>query len=125
LSALSRLFPSYHDSNTFIVAFYHGRTKMRTTRLLLALAVLSLAALPFLAKPAAADTNTGTAGQPNQSCQAVFPSGPLTPPGFNTDGFTNAANVYAGSGQNTQNPGNVSPNAVSQYDVACFQAGQH
>ena len=94
---------------------------MRATRLLLALAVLSLAVIPFLAKPASADTNT--AGQPNQSCQAVFPTGPLTPPGFNTDGFANAENVYAGSGQNTQTPAN--PVAVSQYDVACFQVAQH
>ncbi len=79
--------------------------------------------LPALAIPVVADVNTGTTGQPNQSCQVVFPSGPLTPPGFNTGGFANAGNVYAGSGQNTQTPAN--PNAVSQYDVACFQAGSH
>ena len=96
---------------------------IQSSRLLIALALLSLAAIPFLARPVAADTNTGTAGQPNQSCQSVFPSGSFTPQGFNTAGFTHAATVYAGSGQNTQTPANSA--AVSQYDVACFQAGQH
>src|SRR3989475_2420303 len=91
--------------------------------LFLALAVLSLAILPFLARPVAADTNTGTHGQPNQSCQAVFPTGPLAPAGFNTAGFAVADSHYAGNGQNTQTPANSAD--VSQYDVACFQAGQH
>ena len=67
--------------------------------------------------------NPSGTGQPNQSCQSVFPAGTFTPPGFNTDGFNHATNVYAGSGQNTQTPANS--HAVSQYDVACFQAGQH
>jgi len=96
---------------------------MATKKILfLAVAVL-LAALPFLARPVAADTNTGTSGQPNQSCQAVFPTGPLTPAGFNTEGFAVADNNYAGNGQTTQTPANSA--AVSQYDIACFQAGQH
>ena len=86
-------------------------------------AVLAVMAIPILARPVAGDTNTGTTGQPNQSCQSVFPSGSLTPAGFNTQGFTHATTVYAGSGQNTQTPANS--HAVSQYDVACFQAGQH
>jgi hypothetical protein len=61
--------------------------------------------------------NPGTQGQPNQSCQAVFPSGTLVPNGFNTNGFATAAANYAGSQpQNSNNP-----NSVSQYDVACFQ----
>src|SRR5207249_8631624 len=47
-----------------------------TNRLLLAIAILSLATIPLLARPVAADNNTGTLGQPNQSCQSVFPSGP-------------------------------------------------
>ena len=94
-----------------------------TTRLFLALAIVSLAALPLLSKPVAADTNTGTSGQPNQSCQDVFPSGPLTPPGFNTGGFSTADDVYAGNGQTTQTPANSA--AVSQYDVACFQVNAH
>src|SRR2546425_3176310 len=117
----------YCDSNTFIAPpLAHvspsGKEKMKTSRLFLALAVLSLAAIPLLATPVKADT-TGNTGQPNQSCQAVFPNGQFTPPGFNTDGFNHATTVYAGSGQNTQTPANAA--AVSQYDVACFQAGQH
>ena len=41
--------------------------------------------------------------------------------GFNTAGFAHAETVYAGS----QPQNSVNPNSVSQYDVACFQAGQH
>ena len=68
-----------------------------------------------------ADNPPGT-GQPSQSCQTVFgPGTPLVPNGFNTSGFANAEAHYAGSQpQNSNNP-----NSVSQYDVACFQAGQH
>ena len=63
----------------------------------------------------------GTQGQPNQSCQTVFPSGTLVPNGFNTSGFANADAHYAGSQpQNSNNP-----NSVSQYDVACFQNSGH
>jgi hypothetical protein len=63
----------------------------------------------------------GTQGQPSQSCQSVFPSGPLSPNGFNTSGFANAEAHYAGSQpQNSNNP-----NSVSQYDVACFQNSGH
>src|SRR5207247_6223460 len=98
--------------------------KMATKKMLfLAVAVLSLAALPFLARPVAGDTNTGTVGQPNQSCQAVFPTGPLTPAGFNSGGFAVADSNYSANGHTTQTPTNAA--AVSQYDVECFQAGQH
>ncbi len=93
---------------------------------LLAILLLGLLSFTFAASfaslPAVA-TSTGTPGQPNQSCQSVFPTGPLTPQGFNTNGFTNATNVYAGSGQTTLTPANS--HAVSQYDVACFQVAQH
>lgn len=83
------------------------------------LAILATTVLPAVS----ADANTGTIGQPNQSCQSVFPTGPLTPQGFNTGGFANAGNVYAGTGQNTNTPANS--NAVAQYDVACYQVAQH
>ena len=96
---------------------------MKNTKLLLILATLAVFALSSSARPVKADTITGTTGQPNQSCQAVFPLGIFTPPGFNTAGFVHATTVYAGSGQNTQTPANS--NAVSQYDVACFQASVH
>ncbi|MFI5419962.1 MAG: hypothetical protein ACHQ1H_03245 [Nitrososphaerales archaeon] len=93
-------------------------------RLYVELAVLSLTALTLLGTSIAfADANTGTQGQPNQSCQSVFPTGPLSPNGFNTGGFAKAGTVYAGTGSNTNTPANS--NAVSQYDVACYQVGQH
>ncbi len=60
-------------------------------------------------------------GQPSQSCGSS--NAYIMPNGFNTAGFTNAAGVYAGSGvsANVSNSGN----AVSQYDVACYQLTQH
>jgi len=95
---------------------------MKNTKLLLILAILAVFALSSSARPVKADTITGTPGQPNQSCQAFF-AGLLTPQGFNTAGFAIADLHYAGNGQNTQTPANS--NAVSQYDVACFQAFLH
>ena len=81
------------------------------------LVLVALGALP----PVAAADSTGTPGQPNQSCQDVFPTGPLVPQGFNTGGFAHAETVYAG----TQDRNSKNPKSISQYDVACFQAGQH
>ncbi len=92
--------------------------------LLLAVAILALVAVPTLAVPVRADTATGTQGQPSQSCQNFFPINGLQPRGFNTNGFNNTATShYAGSGANTNTPANS--HAVSQYDVACFQASTH
>ena len=79
--------------------------------------------MAFNAVPHALAVSPGTQGQPNESCQSVFPSGPLTPNGFNTAGFARAGTVYAGSGANTNTSANSA--AVSQYDVACFQVAQH
>ena len=79
-------------------------------------------AISSMTRAFAADPHTpGQTGQPNQSCQTVFPSGTLVPNGFNTSGFANADAHYAGSQpQNSNNP-----NSVSQYDVACFQNSGH
>lgn len=67
---------------------------------------------------------TALAGQPNQSCGSLnalqTPGNAVNAPGsaFNPNG--QAGSVYAGQQpQNSQNP-----NAVSQYDVACFQVSQ-
>ncbi len=102
------------------------RVEMSPTVRLAVLAALLIAAT-MLVRPVFADTVTGTSGQPNQSCQTVFGGGPPfpspAPQGFNTAGFNHAASVYAGSGQNTNTPANS--NAVSQYDVACFQTANH
>jgi len=82
--------------------------------------VIGGAAPSFAADP---HTNGTTKGQPNQSCQAVFRTGPLTPQGFNTGGFAKAEAHYAGSQPQNTNKGHG--HSVAQYDVACFQAGSH
>jgi hypothetical protein len=67
----------------------------------------------------------GTTGQPNMSCQdfGQFPN--LNVPGFNTSGFNDVATtLYAGSKGTLPNGNTQNPTAVSQYDVACFQAAQ-
>lgn len=78
---------------------------MRTT-----LAVSAVAAALVTAAPAFAT------GQPNASCESA---GATPPPGFATGGFTTAQGVYAGS-PGTPSAANGSPDAVSQYDIACF-----
>src|SRR5438132_13312484 len=89
-------------------------------KLFLAVAVLALAVVPLLAIPVNADTNTGTTGQPSQSCKNFLPVNELQPSGFNTNAFNNTAtSAYAGSRQNTNTPANGAP--VSQYDLACVQ----
>jgi hypothetical protein len=79
--------------------------------------------LMVFAVPAfAADPHTGgTTGQPSQSCQVVFPTGPLSPNGFNTAGFAHAETQYAGA----QPQNSLNPHSVAQYDVACFEVSQH
>ena len=88
---------------------------------ILVILVAGLAVSSFTRAFAADPHTSGQPGQPNQSCQSVFPSGTLVPNGFNTSGFANAEAHYAGSQpQNSNNP-----NSVSQYDVACFQNSGH
>ena len=75
----------------------------------------------------AASGTAFAAGPPNQSCQAE-PSSPgnaASAPGsaFNEDPGGVAGAVYAGNGAPSLNAN--SGNAVSQYDVACFQVSQH
>ena len=71
----------------------------------------------FIIPVSAVNPHVDGPGQPNADCEALF-GGDLLPPGFNTEGFANAAEHYAGSGF-TRNGDN--PKAVSQYDVACLQ----
>ena len=87
-----------------------------------AILVILVAGLAVSSFTRAFAADPGTQGQPSKSCQDVFgPGTPLVPNGFNTSGFANAEAHYAGSQpQNSNNP-----NSVAQYDVACFQAGQH
>jgi hypothetical protein len=95
-------------------AFAHVRL-IHLGLVLIAAAILVL--LAFAPASMAAGNPSGS-GQPNVSCG---PPGPLTtaPAGFGTSGFTHAALVYAGSGKSVDNAN--SANAVSQYDVACYQ----
>jgi hypothetical protein len=67
-------------------------------------------------------------GQPSQTClSSTAPSEPghaASAPGsaFNETGPGTAGTVYAGNGVSATTAG--SANAVSQYDVACFQVSQ-
>jgi hypothetical protein len=90
-------------------------------RLALAAAIAALV-LGLGATSVLAAANPSGTGRPSQSCQAE----PAGPPGiFSKDnGFARVAvNRYAGSGENTEGPAN--PQAISQYDVACYQFSQH
>jgi hypothetical protein len=86
-------------------------------RFMMALAILVLA-LAFAIAPAVAANPPGGTGQPNQSCEDQ----PSAPPGFSSGGFANAETRYAGNGRSADHAN--SDNAVSQYDVACFQVSQ-
>ncbi len=85
---------------------------------LIVASLIAFVALAVVITPALAANPTGT-GQPNQSCEEQ-PSGP---PGFNSGGFANAEEHYAGNGASASHA--KSDHAVSQYDVACFQVSQH
>jgi hypothetical protein len=64
--------------------------------------------------------NPSGSGQPNASCEDALA---VPPAGFGKDGFAKAELRYAGSdGTHSADHAN-SDNAVSQYDVACYQLG--
>src|SRR5207249_10404392 len=97
-----------------------------TRKLLLCVALVSVAFLLVGTTARAADPHSGSTGQPGQTCQDL--GNPIPSPGnsanapgspFNANGVSGG--VYAGT--QTQNSNN--PNSVSQYDVACFQQTQH
>ena len=85
-------------------------------------ATATLAGGLALAASGTAFAATPSTGQPGASCQdePSSPGNAASAPGsaFNPNG--QAGSVYAG--QQPQNSNN--PNAVSQYDVACFQVSQ-
>ena len=90
-------------------------------------AIILVGALAFPPITSVFAASPGTQGQPNQSClSSTAPSEPgnaSSAPGsaFNENGGT-AGSVYAGSGVSADHAN--SSNAVSQYDVACFQVSQ-
>jgi len=75
------------------------------------IAIASLIVAAFAAAPAGAARNPSGTGQPNASCEDP---GSSAPNGFSSGGFPNAQSRYA------DHP-NGNTNAVSQYDVACYQ----
>ena len=95
--------------------------KVITIAMLGAALALPLASPAFAASP-------GTQGQPGQTClSSTAPSEPgqaSSAPGsaFNETGPGTAGTVYAGNGVSATTAN--SANAVSQYDVACFQVSQ-
>lgn len=101
---------------------------MRKTATRLLVGALLAGVLGFPATAWATANPAGT-GQPSQTClSATAPNEPgnaSTAPGsaFNENGGI-AGGVYAGS-PGTPSAANGSSNAVSQYDVACFQVSQH
>jgi hypothetical protein len=86
-----------------------------------ALAAASVLTLATAAAPAAMAANPPGTGEPGtafnvESCPTT---GTLSPNGFNMGGFANTATaVYAAQ------PANRPKNAVSEYDIACFQTTQ-
>jgi len=90
-----------------------------------------VAALVAIGAGSALAASTGT-GQPSQTClsttapaepgqAALAPGSAFNEPTATTPGGTAGA-VYAGNGVSKTKAG--SPNAVSQYDVACYQVSQ-
>ena len=92
----------------------------------LRIALTSVIALALLLGSSAVATATG---QPSQTCLSLTapnePGRAASAPGsaFNETGPGTAGTVYAGNGVSATTP--ASTNAVSQYDVACFQVSQH
>ena len=81
-----------------------------------------LAAVIGLFPSVAMAGNPSGSGQPHAECGDENAS--MEPAGFSSGGFANAETHYAGSdGTHSLVSGN--PNAVSQYDVACYQVTQH
>lgn len=64
--------------------------------------------------PAAMAGNPNGTGQPDVECEDFSDS----PAGFETEGFANAEEHYAGNGASADHA--QSEHAVSQYDVACY-----
>jgi hypothetical protein len=91
-------------------------------------AAVSAGLLALGTATASATSNPSGTGQPSQTClSSSAPAEPGQAAGasgsaFNETGPGTAGVVYAGNGVSATTAG--SPNAVSQYDVACFQVSQ-
>jgi hypothetical protein len=103
---------------------------------LLAAIVVVAALFAVVVEGATASGNPSGTGQPSQSCGS--PTASTVPGGGNSSTSTgspfqgaSSAGVYA-NGPGTGGPGTATgtgaitnPNAVSQYDVACYQVSTH
>jgi hypothetical protein len=98
-------------------------TRSRTITSLLAAVGAGFAVSAMIGAPSAvANPNPSGTGQPNQSIED--PANPLHPSGFDTTGFANAAQRYAGS-PGTPSLAHGNAHAVSQYDVAGYQVSHN
>lgn len=91
---------------------------MKVSRRMTLAASGAVLALALVASPAAAGNPSGT-GQPNASCEETTTG----PNGFDSGGFEVAEAHYAGEGSGSSHA-NIDQ-AVSQYDVACYQVSLH
>jgi FlaG/FlaF family flagellin (archaellin) len=92
-------------------------------RLLVAIVVIAALSAVVVGDVLAGNPSPTGTGQPSQSCQ----DGTTGPPGIfiMNNGFANTAvNVYANP-KTLPNGNEINANAVSQYDVACYQVRTH
>ena len=87
-----------------------------------ATAAFALGANVALANPS--PNGPGQPGAPQTTCGTAFP---VQPTGFGTSAFAAASILYAGSPGNPTGTGSLpnAPQAISQYDIACFQLSPH
>jgi hypothetical protein len=102
--------------------------RMFDLKRILAVSALVAAAFVSTAGPVLAAPNPSGTGQPSQTClSSTAPNEPgnaasASGSAFNESGPGTAGTVYAGNGVSATTA--ASGNAVSQYDVACFQVSQ-
>jgi hypothetical protein len=91
-------------------------------KILATIAAIMALLLTGLGTAFAAPNPSGT-GQPGAECGEENAS--MMPNGFNSEGFANAEEHYAGSDGTASLAHAHSSHAVSQYDVACYQVTQN
>jgi len=96
----------------------------------LIMAVFATAAFALGANVALANPSPNGPGQPGApltTCGPAPDSFPVQPTGFGTSAFAAASIAYAGSPGNPTGTGSLpnAPQAISQYDIACFQLTAH
>ncbi len=96
----------------------------------LIIAIFATAAMAIGPSVALADVSPngpGQPGAPQTTCGTDPGSFPVQPAGFSSPGFAIADFHYAGSPGNPTGTGAVpsAPQAIAQYDIACFQLTSH